>query len=66
MLIGSRQKRNTLNASSVLNINGTLVNQVSLSKSLGVLIDANLTWDSHIEKLAKKIASSSAAIKQVR
>ena len=66
MLIGSRQKRNTRNASPVLNINGTLVNQVSLSKSLGVLIDANLTWDSHIEKLAKKIASSIAAIKQVR
>ena len=42
MLIGSRQKLNTLTASPVLSINGTLVNQVSLSKFLGVLIDANL------------------------
>ena len=62
MLIGSRQKLNTLTASPVLSINGTLVNQVSLSKFLGVLIDANLNWGSHIEKLAKKIPSGIAAI----
>ena len=55
MLIGSRQKLNTLTASPVLSINGTPVNQVSTSKSLGVLIDANLTWGSHIKKLAKKL-----------
>ena len=54
MLIGSRQKLKTLTASPVLSINGTLVNQVSTSQSLGVLIDTNLTWDSHIETLAKK------------
>ena len=49
-----------------MSINGTPVNQVSTSKSLGVLIDANLTRGSHIEKLAKKIASGIAAIKRVR
>ena len=54
MLIGSRQKLNALTASPVLGINGTPVNQVSTSKSLGVLIDANLACGSHIEKLAKK------------
>ena len=65
-LIGSRQKLYTLNASTVLSINGTPVNQVSTSKSLGVFIDANLTWGSHIEKLAKTIVSGIAAIKRVR
>ena len=65
MLIGSRQKVNTLTASPVLNINGTLVNQVSLSKFPGVLIDANLTWGSHIEKVAKTNPSGIAAIKRV-
>ena len=29
-------------------------NRVSPSKSLGILIDTNLTWGSHVEKLAKK------------
>ena len=65
MLIGSRQKLNTITDSPVVSINGTPVNQVSTSKSLGVLIDGNLTWGSHIEKLAKIIASGIAAIKRV-
>lgn len=63
MLIGSRQKLNTLTASPVLNISGTPTNQVSMSKSVGVLIDANLTWGSHIGELAKKVAFGIAAIK---
>ena len=66
MLIGARQKLNTITASPVLGIKGTPENQVSTSKSLGVLIDANHTWGSHIEKLGKKIASGIAAIKRVR
>ena len=65
-LISSKQKLYTLSASPVLSINGTPVNQVPTSKSLGVRIDANLTWGSHIEKLAKKIVSGIAAIKRVR
>ena len=66
ILIGSRQKLKTITDSPVVSINGTPVNQVSTSKSLSVLIDANLTWGSHIEKLAKKIPSGIAAIKRVR
>ena len=65
ILIGLRQNLNALTASPVLSINGTSVKQVPMSKSLGVLIDANLTWGSHVEKLAKKIASGIAAIKRV-
>ena len=66
MLIGSRQKLSTLTATPFLTINGTPINQVPTSKSLGILIDSNLTWGSHIDKLAKKIASGSAAVKRVR
>ena len=66
ILIGSRQKLKTITDSPVVSINGTAVNQVSTSKSLGVFIDANLTWGSHFERLAKKIASGIAAIKRVR
>ena len=61
MLIGSRRKLNIVTVSPVLSINGTPVNQVSTSKSPGLLIDANLTWGSHIKKLAKIITSGIAA-----
>ena len=56
MPIDSRKKLYTITNSPVVSINGTPVNQVSTSKSFSVLIDANLTWGSHIEKLAKKIS----------
>ena len=49
MLIGSRQKRYTLTESPVITIIGFLINQVSTAKSLGVLIDKNLTSGSHID-----------------
>ena len=66
LLIGSRKKLYTIPDSPVVNINGTPVNHVLTSKSLGVFIDANLTWGSHIERLAKRISSGIAAIKRVR
>ena len=60
MLIGSRQRLNTLPRPPHLTIGGVPVNQVSVSiaKSLGVDIDENLSWGSHNEKLIKKVASS--------
>ena len=66
MLIGSRQRLCTLSSLPSLEIDGIPVNQVSLTKSLGVLIDENLSWNMHINKLIKKIASSIGAIKRVR
>ena len=66
MLIGSRQRLCTLSPLPSLEIDGIPVNQVSLTKSLGVLIDENLSWNMHINKLIKKIASSIGAIKRVR
>jgi len=43
-----------------------LKHSVSTTKSLGRLIDSNLTWGNNIDKLAKKIASGIAAVKRVR
>lgn len=53
-LIGSRQNLNIPSASPTLTVNGSNINQVTTTKSLGILIDANLTMGSHIDKLAKK------------
>ena len=53
-LIGSRQKLNSLSAFPVLEINGTQLNRVNFTKSLGVLIDENLTWSNHINAITKK------------
>ena len=66
MLIGSRQRLSTLPNTLELSINNVPINRVSSVKSLGVLIDENLTWQTHIDKLSKKIASGIGAIKRVR
>ena len=66
MLIGSRQKLSTLSESLELSIDNIAIKQVSTTKSLGILIDNNMAWHSHIDKLSKKIASGIGAIKRIR
>ena len=66
MLIGSRQRLSTLPDTLELSINNVPINRVSSVKSLGVLIDENLTWQTHIDKLSKKIESGIGAIKRIR
>ena len=66
MLIGSRQRLNTLTASPTIRMNNTQVSQVRATKSLAVIIDDKLDWHSHIEKLTKKIASGIGALKRIR
>ena len=58
MLIGSRQRLNTLSDTLKLSIDNAPMEQVSSAtvKSLGVYIDENLTWHSHIDKLCKKLS----------
>ena len=57
MLIASRQKLNSLSVLPGLEINGTQLNRVNFTKSLGVLIDENLTWSNHINAISKRISS---------
>ena len=66
MLIGSRQRLNTVTVSPTLAINDFRVTQVATAKSLGVTIDDNLDWGSHMEKIIKKVSSGIGAIKRVR
>jgi hypothetical protein len=53
VLIGSRQRLSTLSDNPSFEINGNPLDRVSTTKSLGVLLDENLTWSSHINKMTK-------------
>ena len=57
MLIGSRQRLSTLSENPFFEINGILLERVSTTKSLGVLLDENLTWSSHRGWTAPRKAS---------
>ena len=66
MLIGSRQRLGTYDTPPKLIIGGDIIKHVSSVKSLGVYIDETLSWNIHIEKIAKKIVSGIGAIKRCR
>ena len=66
MLIGARQRLSTLAVSPTVTIYDNQVSQVTTAKSLGVTIDNKLDWRSHIDKLTKKVASGTGAIKRMR
>jgi hypothetical protein len=65
-IIGSRQRISTFQSAPTLAIDGVSIDQVSQTKSLGVYIDENLSWNVHINKLSKKIASGIGALKRIR
>ena len=66
MLIGSIQKLSTLSSPLELSINNVPIEHVSSVKSLGIFIDENLGWQTHIDKLSKKVASRIGAIRIIR
>ena len=66
MLIGSRQRLNNFNRLPSFTIDSNSIKQVEFTKSLGVYIDQNLTWNVHIEDISKKIASCIGILKRSR
>ena len=66
MLIVSRQRLSTFDNSPSLSIDDKSIKHVSSTKSLGVHIDVNLSWNVHIETIAKKIESGLGALKRCR
>jgi len=55
ILIGSRQKLSTLSDTLELSINNVPIEQVSSAKSLGVNVNENLTWHSHINRVKRSL-----------
>ena len=52
MLIGSRQKLSTLSSQPELSIDNVPIEKVTSVKSLAVLIDENLRWQTPIDNLS--------------
>ena len=47
-------------------INGTEIKKVSETKFLGIIIDENLNWDTHIRQLTKKLASATGVLNRIK
>ena len=62
MIIG---KLNTLNTSNPLTINGTDIKRVTKTKSLGIEVDENLSWDEQYKTLKSKIYRRLSLLKKL-
>ena len=49
-----------------IHIDGVPINQSNQSKSLGLIIDENLSWKAHIHEIFKTVSSGIGALKRVR
>ena len=57
-----RSKRKRINSDISMSLDGTPLNQVHVVKFLGIFLDENLSWKSHISYICKKISKSAGII----
>ena len=66
MIIRSRQRLSVQNEDVGIRNDDQIIKRVGHTKSLGVTIDAHLTWCKHVEEISRKVSSAIGAIKRVR
>ena len=67
MVILSRQRLATFNNHELrVIVDNEPVRQVNSTKTVGLTLDENLSWKSHVENISKKIPSAVGALKHVR
>ena len=66
MIIGSRQRLSAQYDDVEIRIDDQIIKRVDHTKSLGLTIDAQLSWGKHVEEICKKVSSAIGALKRVR
>ena len=66
MIIRSRQRLSAQCDDVEIRIDDQIIKRVDYTKSLGLTIDAQLSWGKHVEEICKKVSSAIGAIIRVR
>ena len=66
VIIGSRQRLSAQRDDVEITIYDQIIKRVDHTKSLGLTIDAQLSWGKHVEEICKKVSSAIGALKRVR
>ena len=64
MLVGTRQRLNMFHKLNI-QVNGTCIQHLSKLKLLGIYIDENLTWSSHIDHLCSHISTKISLLRNL-
>ena len=66
LIIGSRQRLNTQCEEIDISIDDRTIKRVDHTNSMGLTIDAQLSWSKHVDEICKKASSAIGALKRVR
>ena len=66
MLIESRQRLAGIDSEPIINIGGKNLRRVSKTKSLGILIDENLSWNDQIDDISKKASKGIGILRRAK
>ena len=66
MFIGSPYNLNNITCEEPVVVNAKPISRTSTQVCLGVKLDENLSWNSHIEMICKKASSGIGAIKRIK
>ena len=66
MIIGSRQRLTQISTDPKISIGSQNISRVKETKTLGVLVDENITWKNHIEATCKKISKTIGMMRRVK
>ena len=66
MIIGSRQRLHAQCDEIYFIIDDKMIKRVDHTKSLGLTIDAQLSWSKHVDEICKKASSAIGALRRVR
>ena len=66
MIVGSRRRLNAQCEEIEISIDDGTIKRADHTKSLGLTIDAQLSWSKHVDEICKKACSVIGALKPVR
>ena len=66
MLIGSHQRIATQKEVLNLSVNGITLQQVKNAKCFGVTFDENLTWESHLTNVIRKVSAGIGTLRRIK
>ena len=66
MIIGSRQRLSAQCDDVEIRIDDQIIKRIDHTKSLGLTIDAQLSWGKHVEEICKNVSSAIGVLKRVR
>ena len=66
MVIGSQQRLSKITSDSEISIGPQNINRVKHTKTLGVLVDENISWKNHIDAACKKISKAIGLLRKLK